>query len=394
MREFRDERIAIKEALDKFFYTFVYEKDAGARSQSIHETYTQELTNCDLYIGVFGTGYGEYTIDEFESARKRKISCLIYEKELSEHETRDIELDNFLDHISSVTDKDGLSICRFESIDDLIQNIERDISRWIKSRDKSRTSFKLGMEKKYYCDRDNQSIDFRMADKEEKFNFFIIDGARKQSHINLVKRFSLDKSGTDNVKKTIQIDDKGNIERLKIFIKLQLFEKFDINPIPSELSLESLIENILHDGYEKVFIIFRIEENLLSNANVSEAIRWFSKDYCNENSLPDGSPDFYFFLIVRYNEIGSSKKPIIQRHLKKFNTYVKLDELDNVSTGHVKLWLEQNGIAESETAQDLIIDQYFEDNSYPMELAESKIAKLIFDYNNKNQELIDLINNY
>ena len=400
MEEFKTERSQIRDALADFFNTFVYEVDAGAKSQSIHDTYTKELLRSDLYIGIFGTGYGEFTIDEFDKAREHNIPCLIYEKELTATDKRDPQLVDFLHGITQVEDKNGLSTCWFSSSDDLIRRIKEDLKRWIKSQDKSETlapnnsSPKLDMGLKYYCNRDSQAIDFFNKDKDEKFNFFIIDGEKKQSHTSLVKRFSLDKIALDNVKNTIAINDKGNIERLKIFIQMQLFSRFNIKPLPRDLSFSHLVERILPDNYGKVFVVFRIEEDLLSNKNISEVIQWFSKEYCKPENLPDGTPDFYFFLSIRYNETGASMKQTIKKQLNKLDTYVKLDELINVDPDDIKLWLEANGIAESESEQDAILGHYFKESTFPMELAEKHISKLIFDFNNKNQELMQLMHKY
>ena len=104
--------------------------------------------------------------------------------------------------------------------------------------------------------------------------------------------------------------------------------------------------------------------------------------------------NFYFFLLIRYNETGTSKKKSIRRRLEKFKEYIKLDELDNVGFEHLRQWIEDHGIAETETSQENIIRSYFTDESYPMEIAEMHIAKLISDYNNENQELMDLMNKY
>jgi hypothetical protein len=41
--------------------SFVFEADAGARPQTIEETFLEEVEGADLYIGVFWRGYGRYT---------------------------------------------------------------------------------------------------------------------------------------------------------------------------------------------------------------------------------------------------------------------------------------------------------------------------------------------
>ena len=60
----------------------------------------------------------------------------------------------------------------------------------------------------------------------------------------------------------------------------------------------------------------------------------------------------------------------------------------------IKIWLDENDIAESEMTKNAIVDKYFEEGNYPMELIESRLSKLIFDFNNEDQELTNLMNNY
>jgi Domain of unknown function (DUF4062) len=80
MHELAEERRAVQEALsDYHMYGWLWEKDAGARPMSIKETYLKEVEACDIYIGLFWKGYGSYTIEEYEHARRHSKPCLVYE---------------------------------------------------------------------------------------------------------------------------------------------------------------------------------------------------------------------------------------------------------------------------------------------------------------------------
>ena len=394
MTGFEAQRKKIKDELDDFFSIFVYEEDVDSKSQSIRETYLAEVSKCDLYIGIFETAYAKGTIEEFEEARDLKKDCHIYEKELLPTEKRDKKLEEFLKEINKLDS--GFTPCRYTDIDDLIEKIKKSLVSWIKSRDSTALDTpktpKLDINKKYFCNRFAQAAAFREFDKKEKFNFFIIDGARKQSHISLVKRFSIDKTASDHTKRPISIQDIGNINRLKIHIQTELFRKFNISPIPNDLSIRSLVRSIKSHEYKKVFVIFRIEEDLLSNQNITETILWFARQYCDKDSLPSESPDFYFFLLIRYNETGTSQKKSIRKRLEKFKGYIKLDELHNVGYDDILGWIEDQGITDIETSQEDIVSAYFEQGYQPMEIAEIQMAKLISDYNNEDQTLLDLIN--
>jgi hypothetical protein len=81
MQELAPERKVIRSALGELLVeAFVFEMEAGARPQSIQETYLEEVEASDLYVGIFWKGYGSYTIEEFEHAQILGMNCLIYEK--------------------------------------------------------------------------------------------------------------------------------------------------------------------------------------------------------------------------------------------------------------------------------------------------------------------------
>src|SRR5215469_12801465 len=99
MQELANERKLIKAALDEqLVETFEFETDAGARPETVQQTYFREIEEADLYIGIFWKGYGAYTIEEYNHARRLGKSCLVYERR-SELENRDSRLQTFLDQI-------------------------------------------------------------------------------------------------------------------------------------------------------------------------------------------------------------------------------------------------------------------------------------------------------
>src|SRR5262245_9542982 len=83
MGELAAERAALKAALSRLrghAWEFEEPDGAGAQPQSIRRTYLDELQQADLYIGVFWSGYGEYTEDEYRHAVLWRKPCLFYEK--------------------------------------------------------------------------------------------------------------------------------------------------------------------------------------------------------------------------------------------------------------------------------------------------------------------------
>jgi len=109
MEELGPERQALKAALDALKVdAWVFEQDAGARPESIQKAFLGEVEAVDLYIGLFWKGYGEYTIEEYEQARKLGKDCLIYEKRAALDGQRDPRLQTFLDRLGNV--ETGLTI--------------------------------------------------------------------------------------------------------------------------------------------------------------------------------------------------------------------------------------------------------------------------------------------
>ena len=115
MTELAEERRAVQNALKSYnMFGWLFEKDAGARPESIQQTYLEEVARCDIYIGLFWQGYGQYTIEEFEKARSLHKPCLVYEKHV-DMEQRDPQLTTFLRSIQQVTDPSGLTVRRFQT---------------------------------------------------------------------------------------------------------------------------------------------------------------------------------------------------------------------------------------------------------------------------------------
>src|SRR5262245_41983612 len=128
MEELALERRTIKAELDMLHVdAWVFEQDAGARPQTIQQTYLQQVATADLYIGVFWKGYGSYTLEEYERARALGKSCFVYEKR-TELEARDPRLAEFLDELGQV--KTGLTIKWFETPEQLGDFVKNDVAAW------------------------------------------------------------------------------------------------------------------------------------------------------------------------------------------------------------------------------------------------------------------------
>jgi ATP-dependent DNA helicase RecG len=134
MQELLDERQAVQAALKEYdMYGWLWEKDAGARPEPIDSTYLKEVEACDIYIGLFWLGYGPYTIEEYEHARKHQKPCLIYKKQV-DIAKRDPQLKAFLAELERVKNPEGLTVYRFETADELAAQVKKDVIRLLTTR--------------------------------------------------------------------------------------------------------------------------------------------------------------------------------------------------------------------------------------------------------------------
>ena len=129
---------------------WVFEADAGARPVSIEKAFLEEVETAELYIGLFWNGYGDYTIEEYEHARKLGKDCLIYEKRAEIDGQRDPRLQFFLDQLGDV--KSGLTVNRFNTSDQLSEGVKIDVANWqarkIRERQKPRINVNLTLAEK------------------------------------------------------------------------------------------------------------------------------------------------------------------------------------------------------------------------------------------------------
>ncbi len=129
MRELAKERAAVERALeDMGVDAFVFEGDAGARPGPGVATYRDELAGSDVYLGIFWLGYGDYTRDEYDTAARLDLPCLIYEKPPAAGERRDPELQRFLDTVGDV-DTGHVTTAWFEDAGQLAGWVRRDVDR-------------------------------------------------------------------------------------------------------------------------------------------------------------------------------------------------------------------------------------------------------------------------
>lgn len=133
MEELKELREALATALDRIGVTaWRWEADdaAGASPNSIRRRYVEKLEDSDIYIGLFGRKYGQWTIDEYENAAARKKPCFIYASEPREDAMRDRRLAEFLARRQEVADPGGVTIGWFKSTEHMVDMVTKDIDEW------------------------------------------------------------------------------------------------------------------------------------------------------------------------------------------------------------------------------------------------------------------------
>jgi hypothetical protein len=218
MGEFRHERDAVKQELDSLgIRNYVFEHE-GASDQAPAERFRDAVRGASVYIGVFGKQCGNYTREEFETARTQKIACHLYVQRMRDDE-RSEELKEFLQSLKGVTNVPTIS--EFQSTDRLVVQIKRDLWTWadelVGRQDLGRDQIDLKSNLPILCDRDDQEVNF----EEEVVSYFqvrstrplllILTGHVQEKHglyLERVKLWSLDeyltKAGIRGEKKVLR----------------------------------------------------------------------------------------------------------------------------------------------------------------------------------------------
>lgn len=175
MGEFRDQRAAIKQELNSLeVESYVFETE-GASDQSPAERFQAAVRGASVYIGVFGRICGKYTREEYEMARAQGIACHLYVQHLRDEE-RSEELKDFVKSLSGVSNVP--TIYHFQSTDELVRQIKRDLWKWLErlvgraSSDRDQVDLKENLP--ILCNRDPQEVHF----ESEVVSYFQVRSTR------------------------------------------------------------------------------------------------------------------------------------------------------------------------------------------------------------------------
>lgn len=178
MEELRAERAQLRTTLAEVdIDAWVYEDSAGAQPVSIEQAYLTALASADIFVGIYGIGYGKYTAEEFEEARRRGKPCLLYEKKVPPGQ-RDQRLEEFLQPLRDVPS--GLARDYFDDAPDLASKVRRDTLRVIR-----RLRSRPQGPPLYMADHDGQKSALRPDLRQAGPRIVLVHGGQEQAHRTL-----------------------------------------------------------------------------------------------------------------------------------------------------------------------------------------------------------------
>ena len=140
-KEFAEERKALADylagdsLLQRFFDTFVFERDIRASDQRPDELYLDKVRDCDIYLGLFGNEYGNENADgvspthlEYLEATKLDKTRLIFVKGQDDKDKHP-KMQSLIQEVSS-----QLTRCRFQEMADLLLDVYTSLLNYLESK--------------------------------------------------------------------------------------------------------------------------------------------------------------------------------------------------------------------------------------------------------------------
>ncbi len=260
---------------------------------------------------------------------------------------------------------------------------------------------KLGPYHKYTCDRTKQHDQFtKNREKRQggKVHFFCLHGWDGQSPKGLARRFNfeLKKKITGSLRShhtneynddvhDINVVDSREKEIFKYKLIYGLFSFYKVEtdkfaPITkSNLGVVCNNSPILKgsSGIKTVYI--RIDTYDWREF-VPDVLEWFVNTFCSEGFLPEGAPEFYFFISLIYEkeDCVDSRKQIIPAIKDKVKGIHVFDEFDEVTKKDIKRWLNKHITDIPDKKRREIFSNYFDDeDEYDMDEVEQNLEEII-----------------
>ncbi|MCP4273748.1 MAG: hypothetical protein GY781_17625, partial [Gammaproteobacteria bacterium] len=113
---------------------------------------------------------------------------------------------------------------------------------------------------------------------------------------------------------------------------------------------------------------------------IPDVLEWFVNTFCSEEFLPEGAPEFYFFISLIYEKedcVDSRKQiiPVIKDKVKGVHVF---DEFDEVTKKDIERWLNKHITDIPDKKRREIFSNYFDDeDEYDMDEVEQNLEKII-----------------
>lgn len=142
--ELKDERAIAREVITTMFkFTPMMFEDWGASSDAMRDTYRREVENSDIFVLILWRKYSAPTEEEFQLARELGKDILVYIKK-DEDQQRESGVWGLINRIRDP--EKGHIYCEFDTIIDLRDKLQENISTVLSKRLKSRDRIELDFE--------------------------------------------------------------------------------------------------------------------------------------------------------------------------------------------------------------------------------------------------------
>lgn len=239
----------------------------------------------------------------------------------------------------------------------------------------------------YLCNRQKQDATFQshLMNKIKKIYTFLIHGDEGHGHRAMSQRFYMDtkKLNSNTQLKPLEIN-LCSIAQAKF--RYKLIEKFSghlgVDIEREFLSRNEILQQNIGGIYKKVknraltqkrviIINFIIPKDWFPQ----DDINWFCNTFCNEQSIPEDAPKFYFYFLVEYrtttltgffkkSKLKKCKKNIL-RKLRQTSIF-KIDELSGVHYDDIDNWLSDHAEIKSPSKRKKIIKEKLKKAKVPL----------------------------
>jgi hypothetical protein len=376
-----------------------------------------DVRECDIYVLVIANRYGYIPADavnnpenlsitelEFRTAQENKKEILAFfaddkessfaaDKEDSEAAAQDkkTKLQSFKTRVRTkyLTHPEG-----FISPFHLALQVSESLMK------KALLEFRLEEWRKYCCDRGMQFSEYLAIRTKNLFRAIIIHGQTRELGLNLINRFAiftLNLSPQD-VPSPMYFQDflsAASYEKCRTLFLVNLHYTIFQNNDLEDISIKSFLQAVTQKLHRPLLIVLCCMEQSLQQQEMN-FLKKFLEEFHGECSSATCNR-IYFFL---YIEDDDEDEPAIDKKIEDLKMslpgaesyFYTLPRLKVLSRFEIKKWL-NNYITKDEDRTLDLLDLHFNELKDPLSMkdAEKSIRKFIRRVNDKDQEILDIL---